>query len=164
LKNVLRFVLALAVGAVGVWLWLELFPSPEKIIARQFEKLAHAASVHPGEGYLPRMADAQIAGGFFSTNVELNIDLPGHRQQTTISRDELVQALMSANLTSGLTVKFLDVTVTVGADKETAQAEATVESRVPGEQDMMVQEMKFTLRKIGGKWLITRAQTVRTFS
>jgi hypothetical protein len=163
LKNVLRFVLALAVGAFGVWLWLVLFPSPEKVIARQFEKLAHAASVRPGEGSLPRLAGAQTVGGFFSTNVEMNIDLPGRRQQITMSRDDIVQAVMLA-MSGGLTVKFPDINVTVDADQETAQADITVEARAPGEQDMMVQEMKVTLRKIDGRWLITRVQTVRTFS
>jgi lipoprotein-anchoring transpeptidase ErfK/SrfK len=164
LKNVLRFVLALAVAALGVWLWLVLFPSPEKVIARQFEKLAHAASVQPGEGALPRLAGAQKVGGFFSTNVEINIDLPGRQQHATMSRDDIVQAVLAAHWEGGLTVKFPDINVMVGADEETAQADVTVEARAPGEQDMMVQEMKFTLQKIGGKWLITRVQTVRTLS
>jgi hypothetical protein len=164
LKNVLRFVLALAAAALGVWLWLVLFPSPEKIIAGQFEKLARAASVQPGEGYLPRMARAQKVGDFFSTNVEINIDLPGRQQNAAMSRDDIVQAVMAAQTAGGLTVKFPDINVTVGADKETAEADVTVEARVPGEQDMMVQEMKFTLRRIDGKWLITRVQTVRTLS
>jgi len=147
-----------------VWLWLVLFPSPERVFAGQFEKLAHAASVQPGEGYLARMFGAQTAGGFFSTNVEVNIDMPGHRQQTTMSRDDIVQAMMAMHVSGGLTVKFMDISVDVGADKQTAQADMTVEARVPGEQDMMVQEIKFTLRKIDGKWLIIRVQTVRTFS
>jgi hypothetical protein len=164
LKNVVRFVLALAVAALGVWLWLVLFPSPEKVIAGQFEKLARAASVRPGEGSLPRLIGAQKVGGFFSTNVEIDIDMPARQQQGAMSRDDIVQAVLAAHLADGLTVKFPDINVTVGADKETAQADLTVEAQVPGEQDMMVQEMKFTLRKIDGKWLITRVQTVRTLS
>lgn len=164
MKNVLRVVLVLAVAALGVWLWLVLFPSPEKVIARQFEKLARDASVQPGAGYLPRMVGAQKVGGFFSTNVEINIDLPGRQQHGTMSRDDIVQAVLAAHSAGGLTVKFPDINVMVGADKETAQADITVEAQVPGEQDMMVQEMKFTLRKINGKWLITRVQTVRTLS
>jgi hypothetical protein len=164
LKNVARFVLALAVAALGVWLWLVLFPSPEKVIAGQFEKLARAASVHPGEGSLSRLLGAQKVGNFFSTNVEINIDVPNRQQNAMMSRDDIVQAVMAAQSSGGLTMKFPDINVMVGADKETAQADVTVEARVPGEQDMMVQEMKFTLRKIGGKWLITRVQTVRTLS
>jgi hypothetical protein len=164
LKNILRLVLALAVGAFAVWLWLALFPSPEKVIARQFEKLARAASVRPGEGYLPRLIGAQTAAGYCATNVEISVDLPGLRQQTTISRDDIVQAMLTPRLAGGLTVKFPDITVTVGPDKETAEADITLEARAPGEQDMLAQAMKCTLRKIGGKWLITRVQTVRTFS
>ena len=164
MKNVLRFVLALAVAALGVWLWLVLFPSPEKVIGRQFEKLARAASIQSGEGNLPRMIAAQKVGDFFSTNVEINIDLPGRQQHATMSRDDIVQAVLAAHWEGGLTVKFPDINVMVGADEETAQADVTVEARAPGEQDMMVQEMKFTLQKIGGKWLITRVQTVRTLS
>lgn len=164
MKIVVRFVLMLAVAALGVWLWLVLFPSPEKVIAGQFEKLARAASVRPGEGYLPRLIGAQKVGGFFSDSVEVNIDLPGRQQHATMSRDDIVQAMLAADSSGGLTVKFPDINVAVGADKETAQADITVEARVPGGQDMMVQAMKFTLRKIAGKWLITRVQTVRTLS
>lgn len=164
MKNISRFVLALALGAFGVWLWMALFPSPEKVISRQLEKLAQAVSVRAGEGYLPRMIGAQTVAGFFSTNVEIKIDLPNRREQTTLTHDDIVQTVLAMHVTGGLTVRCLDIAVAVGADKETAQADATVEGRVPGEEDLMVQEMKFTLRKIGGKWLITRVQTVRTFS
>ena len=164
MKNISRIVAVLAVGAFGIWLWLALFPSPEKVIANQFEKLAHAATVRPGEGTLPRVAGAQAVGNFFSTNVAMNIDVPGYHQDTVVSRDDLVQAVMAAHFSGGLTLKFMDINVAVAADKETAQVEATVEARVPGEHDVMMQQMKFTLRKINGKWLITRVQTVRTFS
>jgi hypothetical protein len=164
LKNVVRFVLTLAVGAFAVGLWLVLFPSPEKVIAGQFKKLAHAASVPPGEGGLPRLIAAQTVGNFFSASVEINIDLPGRRHLATMSRDDIVRALLAAQSSGGLTVKFPDINVTVGSDSESAQADVTVEARVPGGQDMMVQQMKFTLRKINGKWLITRVQTVRTLS
>jgi len=164
LKKFFRFILALAVATLAVWLWLVLFPSPEKVIRSQFEKLAKDVSVRPGEGYLPRMIGAQKVGGFFSTNVKINIDVPGHQQHATMNRDEIVQAVMAANSAGGLTVRFPDINVTVSADHESAQVDITVEARVPGEQDTMVQAIRFTLRKIDGKWLITRAQTVRTFS
>jgi hypothetical protein len=164
LKNIVRFVLLLAVIGLGCWLWLTFFPSPEKIIAGRFAKLARAASVEPGEGAVRRMLDAQSVAGFFTTNVEINIDVPGNRQQRSLGRDEIAQALLSLRLPRGLIVKFPDVYVTVGADQETAQADVTVDARAPGEQDLLVQELKVTLRKIDGKWLITKVQTVRTFS
>jgi hypothetical protein len=41
-------------------------------------------------------------------------------------------------------------------------ADLTAEARISGESDLFVQEMKFTLRKDGSRWLITRVQTVQT--
>jgi hypothetical protein len=63
-----------------------------------------------------------------------------------------------------LKVKFPDINVTVAPDKQSAVADLTVEANISGERDPMVQEMKFTLQKIDGKWLITRVETVRTIS
>ena len=39
-----------------------------------------------------------------------------------------------------------------------------MEAHISDEQDLIVQEMKFTLQKINGEWLITRVETVRTLS
>ena len=36
--------------------------------------------------------------------------------------------------------------------------------RPPATRIIYVQEMKFTFQKIGGDWLITRVETVRTLS
>jgi hypothetical protein len=54
--------------------------------------------------------------------------------------------------------------VTVAPDKQSAVADLTVQANISGEPDPIVQEMKFTLRKIDGRWLITRVETVRTLS
>jgi hypothetical protein len=164
LKTVFRLILALSVSALAVWLWLVLFPSPEKIIIGQFEKLARAASVQPGEGSLARLAGAEKVGRFFSTNVQIDIDLPNRQQHAAMSREEIVQAVLAAHSAGGLKVKFPDINVTVASDQATAQADVTVEAKVPGEQDVLVQAMKFTLQKTDGRWLITRVQTVRTLS
>ena len=63
----------------------------------------------------------------------------------------------------GLTVEFLDINVTVGPDQKSAVANLTAKAKVPGE-DFMVQELKFTLKKIQGAWLILRVETVKTLS
>ena len=64
---------------------------------------------------------------------------------------------------AGLNVEFLDVSVSVGPDQESATANLTAKAKVPGE-DFMVQELKFTLKKIQGAWLILRVETVKTLS
>ena len=159
-------VLALAgVAALAVWVWIALHPSPEKLIVNQLAGAAHAVSFGPGEGYLAKLAGAQRVGKFFSTNVEVQIDVPGHHEHRLAGRAEIQQAALAARASlKGLSVTLPDVTVIVNADGESAVADLALEARVAGETDMMVQEMKFALRKIDGRWLIVKVETVRTLS
>ena len=165
MKIVFRIVLLAALAAAGFWLWTILFPSPGKIIRRQLNAVAKCASFAADEGTLARMADAESLAGYFSTNVEVNINIREGDRQDFVGRDQITQAALAArSAVSSLSVKFLDVAVTVAPDKQSAVADFTVEARVSGEPDLIVQEMKFTLQKISGHWLITRVETVRTLS
>jgi ketosteroid isomerase-like protein len=102
--------------------------------------------------------------GFFAADVELNVDLP-ELGQRTMDRVEITQlALMGRSRAGGLQVKFPDINITVAPDKQSAMADLTVEANISGEHDSVVREMKFTLRKTDGQWLITRIETVRTLT
>ena len=82
-----------------------------------------------------------------------------------MDREEITQAaLIGRSRAGGLQVKFPDINITVAPDKQSAVADLTVEANISGEHDSMVQEMKFTLQKTDGQWLITRVETVRTLS
>jgi len=165
MKIALRFILLAALVALGAWLWFVLFPSPEKVIRQRLTELARTASFSSNESDLARLAAARSLAGFFSTNVEMNVDLPRFAQRSSLDRDEITQiALAASSRAGGLKVKFPDINVTVASDKQSAVADLTVEVDVSGEPDRIVQEMKFTLQKIDGRWLITRVETVRTFS
>ena len=108
---------------------------------------------------------AQSVAGFFSTNIEVNIDVPGRVQHDFMGRDEITQAaLASRSAVSGLKVKFPDISVMVAPDKQSATADVTLDATVSGESDAIVQELKFTFQKIDGQWLITRIETIRTLS
>ena len=80
MKIVFRVVLLAALAALGVWLWTIFFPSPQKIIRQRLEAVAKRASFTAGEGTLARLASAQSLAGYFSTNVEINLDVPGRDQ------------------------------------------------------------------------------------
>ena len=164
MKTALRLIFLVAVLAGGIWLWRELFPPPEKVIAARLEKMARAASVQPGEGTLLRIADAHKVGDYCASNVDISIDLPHHQHHALASRDDIVQGLTLAKTQGGLTVKFHDILVTIGPDGTTADAEVTIEAHVTGESDVIIQQMKFTLQKIDGQWLVTKVQTVRPLS
>ncbi|MDE3068398.1 MAG: hypothetical protein KGJ60_12730 [Verrucomicrobiota bacterium] len=165
MKILLRLVLAAALVALGLWLWSALFPSPEKIIRKRLAELARDVSFSAGEGNLARLAGAEQVAGFFSTNVEVRLDVPGRVRHRFVGREQITQAaLASRSETSELIVKFPDVNVSVAPDKQSATVDLTVEADVSGRRNAIVQEMKFTFQKIQGRWLITRVETVRTLS
>jgi hypothetical protein len=164
MKIVFRIAMIAALAALGIWLWTVLFPSPEKVIRKRLTELTRTVSSSSNESDLARLAAARSVAGFFSTNVELNVDLP-ELGQRTMDREEITQAaLMARSRTGGLSVKFTDLNIAVVPDKQSAVADLTVQANVSGERNPFVQQMKFTLRKTDGQWLITRVETVRTLS
>jgi hypothetical protein len=165
MKVIIRIVLLAALAALGIWLWTVLFPSPEKVVRRRLTELARTVSSSANESDLTRLAAARSVAGFFAATVELNVDLPELGQHNSMDREEITQlALMGRSRAGGLRVKFPDINITVAPDQQSAVADLTVEANVSGEHDPIVQEMKFTLRKTDGQWLITRVETVRTLT
>lgn len=162
-----RLLLSFVVAAVVGWGWLYLHPSPERQIRKQLQAAARAATFKAGEGTFSKLAGAAHLADFFSTNVEINIDLPDQHEHRLAGRDEIQQAALAV-LASGqsLSVSFPDVTVIVNADQQSAVADLTLQARISGQgtTDQIIQEMKFTLRKIEGDWLIVKVETVRTLT
>ncbi len=150
---------------LGAWLWTVLFPSPEKAIRRQLDEVAKHVSSLTNEGTLARLATAQSLVGYFSTNAEVSIDTGEEGQYELVGRDEITRAILAAPLADdSLSVKFLDVHVTVAPNKQSATAHLTVDADVAGQRDDIVREMKFSFQKSGGQWLITHIETIRTLS
>jgi hypothetical protein len=151
--------------ALGVWLWTILFPSPQKIIRHRLDAVAKCVSFAPGEGMLVRLVGAQGLAGYFATNAEINLEVPGRDQVVISGRHDITQAVLTARSSVGsLKVKFLDVSVTVAPNRQSATVDMTVDANVSDQQDVIVQETKITFRKINGEWLITRVETIRTLS
>ncbi len=165
MKIVFRLIFIAALAALGVWLWTVLFPSPEKIIRKRLAEVARTASFAPNEGPLARMINVETFAGHFSADVQVSLDTLGHERHALSGRDEIAQAAMAArNTISSLKVAFLDVNVSVSPDKQSATVDLTAKADTPSEKNFVVQEMKFTLKKIDGEWLITRVETVHTLS
>jgi chemotaxis response regulator CheB len=160
-----RLLLFATFAALGVWAWVALHPSPEEIIRKQLQGVARAVSFGPGEGYLAKLAGAERLADFFSTNVEVRLDVPGRQEHTLASREEIQQEALAARAAAGsLSVTFPDVAVVVDAGGASAVADLTLQAKVGGQPDLIVQEMKFTLRKINSQWLIVKVETLRTLS
>jgi len=147
----------------GFCAWRVLFPPPEKVIRKQLTELARVVSIAPNEAPLARAVNAQKLSTFFTREVAVQVDVPGHGQVRLTGNDELLQAAMTARSSmSGLQVEFLDISVALGPDKESAVANLTGKARIPGERELLVEEFKFGFRKAGRNWLIDQVQTVKT--
>lgn len=158
-------ILLAALAGVGYWVWITFFPSPEIAIRKRLAALAEVAAFPANEAPLSRLANAQKLGNFFTTDVEITVDIPGRSQQTFSGREELVQAAVAARSTvNGLNVEFLDIIVVLAPDNETAVVNLTAKAKIPGERDFYVQELKFSLKNIKGDWMIFKVETVKTLS
>jgi hypothetical protein len=54
--------------------------------------------------------------------------------------------------------------ITIDPGGQTAKVNLTAKAIVPGERDISAQEFNFMLKKVDGKWLIYKVETVKTLS
>src|SRR6266576_1201394 len=165
MRIVLRLLLVAALIALGFWLWTILFPGPEKLIRKRIAEVARLASIAPGEGLITQGLRIQSLINCFDPQAELTFDVPGRSQYRIAGRAEMTEYAGAArrNLSS-LEVELLDPNLALSPDKQSAVVDLTARVKLPDERDFIVQEMKFTLKKINGEWLIISVETVRTLS
>ena len=163
MKIAWRLALLAAVAGIGFWLWMILFPSPEKIVLKKIAGLAANASVNAGDGNLTRATKVSNLIGYFSADAEINCDVPGIEVHILSGRDEIRQAAAGGfTQLSSVSVQFFDAAAHVAGDKQSAVATCTARVSAGDSKDFGLQELKFQFRKIDGDWLITRAETVKT--
>jgi hypothetical protein len=164
MKKVLSFILLLALLGAAFWLWTIFFPNPKQVVRNKLNAVARLASFTPNEGNISRMASVQRMAGLFTPDVQVVVDLPNGESHTFGSRDELMQAMaMAKRFANGIKAEFLDMDIEMGTGNTSALVDLTLRAKISGESDMVVQELKVTLKKSdGGTWLITRIETVKT--
>jgi hypothetical protein len=165
MKWAFRGALAAIIIALAVWIWVTLFPGPEQAVRKRLAELAKLGSFASNEGALAKGLNAQQLASFFTPEVEVSVDVPGLQRVKLSGRDNLLTAAMAVrgNLSS-LKVDLLDINITFSPDKTTAIVSLTLKVQANGERDFTPQEMKFTMKKVKGEWLIREAETVKTLS
>lgn len=165
MQKPLRFILVAVLIVLGFWAWRALFPGPEKVIRSRLRKLAATGSFEVGAGTIPKAYKASQVPDYFTSDIVIHLNAPGYEPVSIESREELQQYVAAGfNRLHGLKIEFLDINVKVNPDKQTAVANLTGKATVNGERDFSVQEFNFMLRKVDGKWLIYRVETVKTLS
>jgi len=160
-----RAAIILVVIGAGVWAWTYFFPRPEKAIRKRMLALAQAASFGSGESIVSKGLAINELVEMFTDDVEISVDVQGLERATLSSKEDLrAQATIVRNGLRGLSVEFLDITVTLTPNKQSAVVNLTAKIRIPSQKEFFPQELKFSLKKVDGKWLIRRVETVRTLS
>lgn len=164
MKLALRVILfALGIG-LCVWMWIHFHPTPQEAIRRRLVNLAKAASFEKTQGNAAAALNAQGFSEFFGREVTLNME-PKVLFPESVERSEIAQmGFRMRTEFSSLDVKLLDPIITVGADKKSAIVELTINAGTPTDRHLLVQEVKFTMKEVDGKWLIIRVETIRTLN
>jgi hypothetical protein len=164
MKRKLQVLLLLVVAAIALFiLYRRAFPNEPRLIRQRLAALAGAASFSQRPSALANLAAGEQLRDFFTSDLQVEVDLPEGGHATLTSREDILQAALAARATlDGLRVQFLDVNVTVGPGHETATAHLTVKATQPGDRDFFVQELKLQLRKEEGRWRVFRVETIRT--
>lgn len=163
MKIVSRLVLLAILGGLGFWLWTVLFPNPEKVVLRRISSLAATATVSAGDGAITRATKVSNLIGYFTTDAVISYDVTGMGAHTLSGLDEIRETAAGgfANVTS-LKVLFRDATARVSPDKQSAEVSCTARVSTGDSKDFGIQELRIQFQKVGGDWLITRVETVKT--
>ena len=150
--------------AGGIWLWITLHPTPEKMIRSRLRRLADQVSFTRDESELTRLGKISGVTSFFTEEVEIKLAFREFVQRGNVTHEMLQAGAVEfrKQMPRGLKVEFLDVIVTHAPGADFATAELTMKATMPGDSDFNVQEMKFALHKLKDNWLIYRVETVRT--
>jgi hypothetical protein len=153
--------LALFAG-VGIWAWHAWFPSPEQVIRRRLAEMARLASFGPNEGPLAKMMNAEKLAGCFSEDVQVQVDFGGYPQSFSGRQTLREAALRARSMVTSLQLEFPDIIMSLGQDRQSAVIDLAAKGVISGEAEPQVHELKFTMKRVGGDWLITRVETVKT--
>jgi hypothetical protein len=163
MKLVIRLVLLAAAVVLGFWLWTVFFPSPEKVIRKKMSALAETATFPAGANNIGRATKALAFIGYFSADAEIIVDVAGFGPHRFAGRDEIREAANGGFAAlPGLKVSFLDTTVQVSPDRQTAEAACTLRVAIGNDKDFGVEELHLRWTHINDDWHITRAETVKT--
>lgn len=163
MKHSSRWILVcLAAAAVVIGL-RALIPTDEQRIRKLLTRLAQEASVGSEDKPLTDLAAANRLADFFAPEFQVNVSGSGIPDLNVSERAELVQAILAArSRRQSIKAELLDPQV-IQLDPARAVVETTARVQATGEPDPFVEELRFTLVKIEGRWRVQKVENLRTF-
>lgn len=158
-----RAFVAIICLVIALLIWRIFFPNHERLIRKRLTELAQFCSFPPSQPPLTALKDTQRAVSFFTSDAEIIINVPNYPVEKISGREELRQKALAAHgFVAGVEVEFLDMAIKIAPDKRSATAILTAKARLGSEKDFSLQELKFTMKRDGRDWLISRVETLRT--
>lgn len=157
-------VLAIVVAIVAYVAWT-MWPSEEGRIRARLDELAGAVSFGPETRGSDVARLARIAGlrRFFAPDLYVDV---GDPYPPIEGRDALLGMVAKGGLPPrDVTVRFVDVHVTLDPDEAQATAYLTAEASSQtddGAREIDARELELTLQKMNDEWVVTRVQVLRT--
>ena len=110
-----------------------------------------------------RLGSAKELAGLFTPEAQAVVNIRGYHDQVIKGRDQFFETAMAARSTGpGATVEFLDPVIQFPGSHEGAVVELTMKAQINGEPDLIVQELRLTMKRQSGEWLIDRIETVKS--
>ena len=117
-----------------------------------------------GEGEVARIARAASLRNELDPQITVDAG-PGF--SSIKGRDTLIGTVARFNSTArDVEVSFVDVAITVSADRSSAQATMTAEARFTGQsgRGLEARELDVTFRRLDGDWVVSNVTLVRTLA
>jgi hypothetical protein len=139
----------------------KLLPNDERLIRKQMDRMAEAASIKHGEGNLARLSKANKLSEFFTRDARINLEAWGYNIPVITSRSDLREAVLAAHArlgqaefqVSGFNVSFPD-------GKQTAIAYVFITGEIDSEQEKFGQQFRMELERVEHRWLINTVSLV----
>jgi len=143
--------------------------SDERAIRSQMSAIAETLSVPENDGELGRIARIAALRNVLAPDIAVSTGLPvrsGAEVPPELVGRDAVLALVGRWVppAGGVTIEFVDMQVTLGADRATAQVYSTARiSSGPDERPIVdARELTIDLSKVDGSWLIASVRPEET--
>jgi len=164
LRRLLVVIGVLLLGALGYWVYRQVFPPDQVVIRKQLHRLVEDVSFRSeGASPLAALAGVNRLLGYFTADIEIRLgDVPGARNRVIQGRDELREALAGSRAAaSSFRARLRDVYID-RIEGGQALAQIIVSVWVDTDEDEYVLELRLRLVKEGRTWLIRQVDPVPT--
>ncbi len=133
-------------------------------VEKRVAALAEAVSFGEKDNPFVRLGYADGVAEYFGPNIDLAITLGSREAHASLTHQELKErAGVLRAAARGLSVRFLDLAVTLNPDLDEATVHLTSKIFFTGEPDYSIQEFRLRLAKHPAQgWQVHRIETVRT--